>query len=67
MRELKADRLLREIAELQAELRKHQERCKHPHPSFEHKGDTGNWCPQDDSYWKEWYCPTCKKAWIEDL
>lgn len=67
MRELKANRILREIAELQAELRKHQDKCKHPSSSYQSKGDTGNWCPHDDCYWQEWFCPTCKKTWTVDL
>jgi len=40
--------------------------CKHPAATKEHKGDTGNWSPSDDSYWTEFYCPDCGKSWDVD-
>lgn len=66
-RELKSDRILREIAELNVELRKHQKRCKHKNATYTSHGDTGNWCRDDDSYWQTWKCPTCKKSWTVDV
>lgn len=66
-RELKSDRILREMNDLSQELRKHQERCKHKNATYISKGDTGNWCRDDDSYWQEWKCPTCKKSWMVDV
>lgn len=62
-RELKSDRILREIAELTVELRDHQKRCKHKKATYISHGDTGNWDPGDDSYWQSWNCPICKKSW----
>ena len=66
-RELKADRLLQEISELQLELRNHQGRCKHKNSTYTSHSNTGNWDHYDDIYWQVWKCPTCKKSWTVDV
>lgn len=63
---LKAYRLREEIEALFEELHKHQSRCKHRKVEVTHKSDTGNYCPQDDSYWIDAYCPVCLKKWTVD-
>ena len=66
MRELKAEKLIRQINELYDELHKHQNRCKHPKATKTPVANTGNWDPNDDSYWNDCVCPTCQKRWTED-
>lgn len=63
-KELKADRIIREIQELQEELEQHQEKCQHRKATFEYGSNTGD--PYSlDLYWRDWICPTCKKRWRE--
>lgn len=40
--------------------------CSHPGVVIENRGNTGNWCPDDDAYWSEWDCPNCGKHWRTD-
>ena len=40
--------------------------CKHVGHEIVPKGDTGNWCRQDDSYWYEHACDICGKRWHTD-
>jgi hypothetical protein len=54
------------IGYLKAELEVLQDRCEHPNVIKIHKGDTGNWCVSDDSYWTEFRCPDCVKSWTEE-
>jgi hypothetical protein len=37
--------------------------CTHPQQFItkKHKSNTGNWCPDDDHYWTEFYCDLCKQ------
>lgn len=65
MRELKANRIIREIDELQKELTKHQNRCKHPKVEESHGGNMGNYDPYADSCWTDYKCLTCLKTWRE--
>ena len=37
------------------------EECDHADVTRVYKSNTGNWCPQDDSYWTEFTCNTCGK------
>lgn len=37
--------------------------CTHAGHEVTPKGDTGNWCKQDDSYWYEHKCHICDKFW----
>lgn len=51
--------ILRERYKLTAEERKLQKACTHPAASLRYRSDTGNWCPEGDSYWLEIDCPDC--------
>lgn len=42
------------------------EECDHADVTRVYKSNTGNWCPQDDSYWTEFTCNTCGKKWHKD-
>jgi len=53
---------------LQARIKDYQERitalqesCPHEVVEGEYKADTGNYCPQDDSYWISAKCLDCHK------
>lgn len=54
------------IARLQSELGRIRDTCPHPHKEGRYKGNTGNWCPDDDSYWIDVSCPDCGKTWHVD-
>lgn len=56
----------RKIIKWRTKLKDLQDACPHTDAVKVNKADTGNWCPQDDSYWKECSCPTCGKDWVED-
>ncbi len=43
-----------------------QDECTHPNAVKINKSNTGNYCPQDDHYWRECSCPDCLKTWTED-
>ena len=64
----KAERLIGEIKKLQAELDKHQNRCKHPkkHVTKTHGASTGNYDPYEDRYWTDFNCSLCGKGWTEE-
>lgn len=57
--EAKAALLDRQIALIQKD-------CPHPTLYKQYQSDTGNYCPQDDSYWTNFYCTTCGVRWRED-
>lgn len=40
--------------------------CRHPDAEKTYHGDSGNYDPNDDRYWYEFYCPDCGKRWTED-
>ncbi len=40
-----------------------QQICGHVDLEKRNRGDSGNWCKSDDSYWTEWKCQDCKKFW----
>jgi hypothetical protein len=65
---MKVQTLKSEIKELQAKIEKIQSECSHPESARkETRGsDTGNWCPQDNSYWIDVECGLCEKRWRED-
>lgn len=54
------------ILKLSQVIQQIQEDCPHTDVKKVPKSDTGNWCPQDDSYWYECRCPECDKFWTED-
>jgi len=66
-KELKAHRLNKEIRKLQAELIRHQRKCNHKKKTIKSCGNTGNYDPSQDKYWKENSCPTCLKKWDSNL
>jgi hypothetical protein len=53
----KAHRLKAQIQELEDELRKHQNKCKHVNKKK---------IPGDDYYWHDYFCPVCLKRWAND-
>lgn len=65
MKELKAHRIMREIKELNEELRNHQDKCKHKKANKKHGSNTGNY-DSKDCYWTDFDCPTCLKRWSVD-
>lgn len=49
-------------------LANHTATCTHPHQYLTIKADanTGNWDPNDDSYWYVIKCARCDSRWTED-
>lgn len=39
--------------------------CPHKEGYYVYGGDSGNWCPSDDCYWKNFTCLDCGKEWTE--
>jgi len=54
------------IAELESQKAQMQARCRHPHATYDNRGDTGNWSRSDDRYWTEFCCYDCGRRWTED-
>lgn len=54
-----AAELVRDITKLQQKLTDLRLLCPHEIISGEYKGNTGNWCPDDDSYWITAVCEDC--------
>lgn len=54
-----------QIANLTNELKQIQNECSHPVSCVTgvYEANTGNWCPQDDSYWITLHCSLCDKRW----
>lgn len=63
---IKADGLRQRIAETQRELSILQDKCPHTNVIVTHHGDTGNYDPTQDCYWKQYTCPDCLKSWSVD-
>lgn len=40
--------------------------CPHDNYTVQYKGDTGNWCQSDDSYWVVINCPDCGHSEIQE-
>ena len=59
----KLDTLRRAIENMHKEIAELQNKCAHPEKYLKkvNKANTGNWCPQDDSYWTEFDCSLCGK------
>lgn len=49
------------IRNYQQRIRDLQAQCPHDIVAGYYKGNTGNWCPQDDRYWIEAECQECLK------
>jgi hypothetical protein len=56
----------KEIDKLENKIRRLQDNCKHKNVVKTHRGNTGNWDPNDDCYWTEFDCPECEKHWREN-
>lgn len=57
--------LLSIVADAHSMLNTVREECTHPEGHYSYGGDTGNWCPDDDCYWKTFTCHHCGKVWTE--
>lgn len=53
-------------AQLRADRQAMVEACPHERKEGVYKGNTGNWCPDDDSYWIDATCLDCGKRWMID-
>ena len=53
------------IKSAEEELTMLRDECPHPNAEATKvaKGNTGNYCPQDDSYWYVLNCEFCGKHW----
>ena len=60
---LEIDEMIRSLEEKKSKI---QGKCKHSNVVTKYCGDTGNYDPSSDGYWKEKTCPDCGKHWIED-
>lgn len=54
------------IENANSKLKALQEECKHPMAERVNRGDTGNYDPSQNSYWRDCKCPDCGKFWMED-
>jgi hypothetical protein len=65
---IELDKLQVEALAATGKLAAHVATCKHPKEYVKKvpKGNTGNWCPDDDSYWYECKCELCESQWHED-
>jgi len=55
--------LLERRKRIDNQIKKIRETCKHPDHTLINKGNTGNFCPGDDSYWSECECKDCGAQW----
>jgi len=62
----KYDRIQRRLLKARDDLLTLQAECTHEGAEKTYRGDTGNWCRADDSYWIEFRCPHCSKFWTEE-
>ena len=62
----KIEILQSDIAKMQAEIVAIRNQCQHENLTGKFGADTGNWCPDDDSYWVSLKCEDCGKQWTED-
>lgn len=58
--------ILNKVNELTNQLAELQSVCNHPDVTKKFGGDTGNYDPNADLYWIDWYCPDCTKRWTTD-
>lgn len=58
----KYNNIQKKYDKLDDELNKLQEDCTHPHLRYKNEGSSGNW-DNTEHYWRDWYCPSCKKRW----
>jgi hypothetical protein len=64
----KHDELKAEVSAANVKLAMLVTSCKHPKEYVKKlpKGNTGNWCPDDDHYWYDCTCELCESFWTED-
>lgn len=62
------DKLKASADEANTKLAAHVASCKHPKQYVTRVAgsNTGNWCPDDDSYWYDCTCSLCNSKWQED-
>lgn len=53
------------VKEAQMHIVTLRKECPHEIGTYIYKGNSGNWCESDDSYWKEMICGHCGKLWNE--
>lgn len=51
---------------LDKELKRIQEECSHDNKQGSYKSDTGNWSPDENTYWIRAECIDCSKVWNID-
>lgn len=61
----KKDAIQQVIVDAKALLKSLQEECPHESGSYAYGSNTGNWCPSDDSYWRNHHCSDCDGQWRE--
>lgn len=60
------DKITKKLKKWEQRLKDARAACTHPNATKTHHANTGNWCPQDDSYWTTFNCPDCGKIWNMD-
>lgn len=60
-----ADKLRRIISDANIELLKLKNRCPHPEGTYTYNGNSGNYDPSSDCYWRDYNCTQCGKVWTE--
>jgi len=55
--------LFDKVLKAKNKLKEFQDSCPHPRLRYRDMGSTGNWDSGDDSYWRDWFCPDCRKQW----
>lgn len=56
----------RQVEGAQKKLNAVRDECTHPFAVKINRGNTGNYDPSADCYWKDCSCPDCGKVWQED-
>lgn len=59
------NKCLRNILKWKKKLNELQDACSHDGAKKVAGANTGNWCPQDNSYWYDYDCHVCGKLWRE--
>lgn len=59
----KIKKLLDTLEKTRKSISKVQSECPHEKRVFTYGANTGNYDPSNDSYWKDYFCPTCEKRW----
>lgn len=59
-------KLYKEIEVLKVCIEDIQNNCLHENIIKKYYGDTGNYDPNDDSYYTDFHCLDCNKSWTEE-